>query len=88
MNDQITTQTHALAVHNRESATVSGVTEVLNFDEEGIMLDTVMGILGIDGENLKITRLDLDRKEVDFEGKVNGLIYADRSRKKGLFRKK
>lgn len=51
------------------------------------MLKTSMGTLGIDGENLKITRLDLDRGEVDFEGKVNGLMYAQQSKRKGLFRK-
>ena len=88
MNEQTTqTQPHAIALKNRASATVTGVGEVLNFDEEGIMLKTSMGTLGIDGENLKITRLDLDRGEVDFEGKVNGLMYAQQSKRKGLFRK-
>ncbi|MCI8589804.1 MAG: sporulation protein YabP [Clostridiales bacterium] len=88
MSEQtMTEKPHAIAVKNREIATVTGVSEVLNFDEEGIMLKTSMGTLGIDGEDLRITRLDLDRQEVDFEGKINGFMYAQQAKRKGLFRK-
>ncbi len=88
MNEQTAAKAHGIAIQNRETGTVSGVTEVLSFDEDGILLDTVMGTLAIDGEDLRITRLDLGRGEVDLAGKVNGLVYADRTARRGLFRKK
>ena len=88
MNEQtIAEKPHAIAVKNREIATVTGVSEVLKFDEEGIMLKTSMGTLGIDCEDLRITTHDLYLHEVDVDGKINGFMYAQQAKRKGLFRK-
>lgn len=87
MNEQ-TERSHALSLANRESMTVSGVTEVVSFDEDGVLLKTVMGTLAVDGRDLTVTRLDLDRGEVGITGRVNGLLYADNTEKKGLFRRR
>ena len=37
---------------------------------------TEAGTLSIKGEGLHVTRLDLERQEVDIEGKVDSLIYS------------
>ena len=49
---------------------------VNSFDEKEISLVTEAGTLSIKGEGLHVTRLDLERQEVDIEGKVDSLIYS------------
>ena len=75
-----------ISVYGRKNATVSGVSDVKSFDENGIIFATCAGPLAVDGEELRITRLDLDRGEADFVGKISGFMYADshrRGRKRG-----
>ena len=52
------------------------VRDVNSFDEKEISLVTEAGTLSIKGEGLHVTRLDLERQEVDIEGKVDSLIYS------------
>ena len=40
---------------------------------------TELGILSVNGKELHVTRLDLEKQEVDIAGKVDSLIY-DRAR--------
>lgn len=76
---------HSVTLNCREQMNVSGVCEVVSFDECGVVLDTVMGTMVVDGSSLRITRLDLDRGEVDLCGTVSGIIYAEKRQRKGLF---
>ena len=72
------TVSHNVILRERESLSVSGVCEIVSFDENGVVLETVMGIMAVDGSGLRVTRFDTDRKEVDLTGKVSGLVYAEK----------
>lgn len=85
MNSQNENIPHSVILRERENMSVCGVCEVVSFDECGVVLDTVMGIMAVDGTEMRITRLDLDRREVDLCGKVSGIVYAQKRQKKGLF---
>jgi sporulation protein YabP len=61
---------------------LSGVEDVVSFDENGAVLRTVLGMLAVDGENLHVVKLDLAGGNVSIEGKVNGFFYADGTAKK------
>ncbi|MBQ7006274.1 MAG: sporulation protein YabP [Oscillospiraceae bacterium] len=76
MNVQGTNESHSVLIKGREVVAVSGVTRVLSFDETAVLLETIMGTMAVDGDELCITRLDPDRKEVDINGKVSGIAYA------------
>ncbi len=67
---------HRLQLTSREKGCIQGVRDVNSFDEKEISLVTEGGILSIKGEGLHVTRLDLERQEVDIEGKVDSLIYS------------
>lgn len=73
-----TTVSHNVMMRDRESLSVSGVCDIISFDESGVVLETVMGIMAVDGSDLHVSRFDTDRKEVDLTGKVNGLVYAEK----------
>ena len=80
---------HKLMMDNRERVTVSGVEDVLSFEECGVVLKTVMGILSIDGSELRIINLNVDSKDIEIAGKVNGIIYQGAQTPKGsLFKKR
>ena len=89
MNDITRPTAHRLLLDGRERTSVSGVEDVINFDECGIVLKTVMGILSIDGAELRIINLNVDSKEIEITGKINGVIYqGSQAPKNSLFKKR
>ena len=80
---------HKLMMDGRERMTVSGVEDVISFEECGVVLKTVMGILSIDGSELRIINLNVDSKDIELAGKINGIIYQGaQAPKSSLFRKR
>ncbi|MBR2473527.1 MAG: sporulation protein YabP [Clostridia bacterium] len=80
---------HSLQMANRESLYVSGVEDVVSFDEACIVLSTVCGIMSVDGSGMHILSLDTDKGDVEISGSVNGIIYPEGAVKGGgIFRKR
>lgn len=74
-----------LLLENRERLTVTGVIDVESFNDENIIVDTELGILTIKGEDLHISRLNLDNSELNVEGDIVSFEYSEsESRSKGL----
>ena len=67
---------HKLTIDNRKTGTVSGVVDVLAFDVNEIQLETELGRLTVKGRELHISRLTLERGEVDLEGTVDAIVYS------------
>ena len=72
-----TTRTHKLTMINRQNSTLTGVNDVLSFDIHEILLETEHGMLMIKGDDLHVSRLTLDKGEVDVEGKIDSFTYSD-----------
>lgn len=68
---------HKMALTNRKNGTISGVTDVLSFDTGEILLETDMGMLMMKGKDLHVKRLNLEKGEVDIDGRVDSLTYSD-----------
>ena len=66
-----------LILENREKLTLSGVSDVLSFDDQIIIIQTELGLLTIKGENLRVNKLSIDTSEIIIEGSVNSLIYSN-----------
>jgi sporulation protein YabP len=66
---------HSLNLANRQHMDLTGVTNVITFDEEEIVLATNMGYLSIVGEQLHINMLNLDEGLVAIQGSVNNIGY-------------
>ena len=52
---------HKLELRARNKGSITGVSDVLCFDEEEIRLVTELGILSVKGKELHVTRLDLEK---------------------------
>ena len=79
-----------LILENRSKLSVSGVNDVLSFDDEIVITETELGMLTIKGENLKINKLSIDTSEIIIEGNINNLAYSYHGQGKtdgGLFSK-
>ncbi len=66
---------HKLSLNSREHLTMSGVTEVVRFDEETVVLKTSQGLLNVHGQGLQLKNLSLEGGQVAVEGTVDALIY-------------
>lgn len=74
---QQTERGHTLTSRDRAQITVSGVSEVLSFDETNIRLITTCGILNLEGEGLRIHVLNTADGAIAVTGKLNGVLYED-----------
>lgn len=73
-----------LVLENRNKLSISGVQDVLSFDDQIVIVATDLGLLTVKGENLRINKLSLDTSEVIIEGEISSLTYSQKdSEKKG-----
>ena len=66
-----------LVLENREKLSISGVLDVLSFDDQVVIVETELGLLTIKGENLRINKLSIDTSEVIVEGEIYNLAYSE-----------
>ena len=66
-----------IVLENREKLSMSGVLDVLSFDDQIVILETELGLLTIKGENLRINKLSLDTTEVVINGEIYNLGYTE-----------
>lgn len=76
---------HKLNLEERKKLTVSGVAEVVSFDESAVVLRTARGVLLVRGQDLHLKTLSLDGGQVAVEGMVSALIYEEPRREGGFF---
>jgi sporulation protein YabP len=73
---------HRLTMEGRRCAAITGVSDVLSFDVGEVVLQTEDGLLMIKGEELHVSRLTLEKGEVDLDGKIDSLTYTGSQGKK------
>ena len=81
LEDKKTMQTGViqnLVLENREKLNVSGVLDVLSFDDQIVIVETELGLLTVKGENIRINKLSLDTSEIVVEGEINSLGYSNK----------
>jgi len=68
---------HHISIDRRERVVITGVVEVISFDDETIVCETEMGALVLRGHNLHVNRLNLDEGELEVDGAIENLSYED-----------
>ena len=74
---------HKLTLNNRSSLTVTGVNDVISFDDSVVVLRTELGTLFVQGSQLQLKTLSTQGGQVDVEGKVASLLYEEPRAKGG-----
>ncbi len=68
-----------LILESREKLNISGVVDVLSFDDSLVIVQTHLGILTVKGEDLRISKLNTDSEEVIVVGEISSMSYSDKS---------
>ncbi len=71
-----TGEAHELTLLNRQRLNMSGVKEVISFNEDQIQLETVQGSCLIKGNNMNIHQLSLENGRLVVTGEVVTIDYA------------
>lgn len=79
-----------IVLENREKLSISGVLDVLSFDDQIIIVETELGLLTIKGEDLRINKLSIDTSETIVNGNIMQIAYSENTMDKkgeGIFSK-
>lgn len=68
---------HKLQLTDREHLSMTGVTEVVSFDDTAIVLKTGLGTLVVQGRDLKLKTLSPEGGQVSVNGSVSSLQYEE-----------
>ena len=77
MTEQKAGLPHKLILNERNALSITGVTEVVSFDENAIVLKTSLGDLIVQGRDLHLKTLSLDGGQVAVDGVVTALSYEE-----------
>lgn len=77
MDEHMERRMHKLSMINREVGSITGVKEVKAFNDNEILLDTDMGLLSIRGAGLHVTKLNLEKGEVEIDGTIDSFLYSN-----------
>lgn len=68
---------HNIIMEGRKKITVSGVENIESFNEEEIILHTVMGVLILRGSGMHINKLSIDSGETAVTGEISSMDYPE-----------
>ena len=68
---------HKLSLNERKALNITGVSEVLRFDDTSVVLRTSMGTLMVHGNQLQLKTLSLDGGQVSVDGTISALVYEE-----------
>lgn len=78
---------HNIILEGRKVLRMSGVCDVDSFDEQTVIAFTNMGELTVRGDDIHISKLNIDTGELSLEGNFYALSYTDSAKQSGFFSK-
>lgn len=73
---------HEFRVTNRKQMSIDGVKDVIGFDETEVELLTVGGDMTVEGSDLRVKVLDVERGVVTLEGRLTAFFIPKRQEEK------
>lgn len=70
-------------MENRKRLNISGVKDVSSFDDETVLLDTVLGRMTIKGEGLHIESFNTGTGDLTAIGKIYAVVYMSDAKMSG-----
>lgn len=76
---------HNLTLRDRSTLFLSGVSELISFEETVITFDICGTMLTVAGNDFSVTSLDLEKGEASVSGNVDAIQYTEATSSKPLF---
>lgn len=73
---------HNIFIEERKKISITGIDDILSFDEDNIVLSTKIGELTIKGENLHINNLSLETGDISADGTITAVFYNENINRK------
>ncbi len=74
---------HKVTLSDRKKLTVTGVSEVVSFDDTAVHMETSQGSLMVYGQQLRLKNLSPEAGQLELTGVVEALVYEQPRRKGG-----
>lgn len=74
---------HELKLEGRERLTLSGITEVVSFDDTAVIMHTPLGRLTVLGQQLQLKALTPEGGTVTVRGQIDSISYEEPRRTGG-----
>ena len=78
---------HFIELENRKKLNISGVKDVISYNEQKIIVQTTQGTLDIEGKELNIQELNLSNSKLKINGLIKSLNYSNREPQTSLLKK-
>lgn len=72
-------------IEGRKKLNISGVKDVTSFDDETVLLDTVLGKMTVKGEGLRIESFNTETGDLSAVGKIHAVVYMSDAKVSGGF---
>lgn len=76
-----------ITIENRSFVVLTGATKMISSTETQSVVEVGDCNIIISGQNLEITKLDLENKEVNIKGAINSLKYSKKAEKTSLIKR-
>lgn len=77
-DSQTTNVMQNVILENRKKLTLTGIKDVLSFDDEIIVLESELGLLNVKGRDLKVNKISVETGDVIIEGTIKMFEYSDK----------
>ena len=65
-------------LENRKKLTLTGIKDVLSFDDEIVIVESELGLLNIKGADLRVNKISVETGDVIVEGTIRAIEYSDK----------
>lgn len=78
-----------IILENRKKLTLTGIRDVLSFDDEIVVVESELGLLNIKGTDLRVNKISVETGDVIVDGTIRAIEYSDKNigPKQGLMSK-
>ena len=77
----------SLLLENRKALSLNGVSFVESFTDNYVELSTKLGVVLVEGKDLKIESLDQESGQIRIIGEISGIFYSESKSQKGFWKK-
>ena len=70
-------RSHRLNMEDRKRLEMTGISDVISFDLNKILLETDYGVVTVKGDNLHVNGLSVEKGELDIDGSIQSLEYSE-----------
>lgn len=70
-------RSHRIHMEDRGKMEMTGITDVISFDLNKVILESDYGVITIKGSNLHVNKLSVEKGELDIDGTISSVEYSE-----------